>query len=279
VEGSTIKQLFPPGHFYSPVPDLCEIRSREAEIFDRDRPLPGIDLRGQAQLGLFRELAPLAADLPFVDEQTSEHRYWFDNGWFTYGDAVTYALILRRFEPKRVVEIGCGFSSALLLDVNERFLGGRTECRFVEPNPERLRGLLRETDRVRVFDEPVQTVDRIVFCDLEENDILFVDSTHVAKTGSDVDWIFRELVPNLPRGVLVHFHDVFYPFEYPQAWVFEGRGWNEVYVIRSFLQFNDSFEIVLFPNYLAYKHLDVVAELCPRLLADPGASIWLRRTR
>ena len=72
----------------------------------------------------------------------------------------------------------------------------------------------------------MQAVDPAVFSDLEENDIVFVDSTHVAKTGSDVEWIFRELVPDLPRGVLLHFHDVFYPFEYPHAWVFEGRGWN-----------------------------------------------------
>ena len=112
---------------------------------------------------------------------------------------------------------------------------------------------------MRVFsliDKPLQSVGMSPFESLEHGDIVFIDSTHVAKTGSDVEWLFRELIPSLSVGVLVHFHDIFYPFEYPAEWV-----------------------LYLFPNFLTYKAPAVIAELCPRMLADPGASIWLRRVR
>jgi hypothetical protein len=274
-------QLFPPGHFYSPVPDLGDVRARQSEIFDRERPVPGIDLRENEQIALFRSIAPLASDLPFTMQRSGDHRYWFDNGWFTYGDGVTYAMLLRARPPRRVVEIGSGFSSALLLDVNDCFLDRGIDCVFIEPHPDRLRSLLWEGDYafIQVIEKPLQSVGMSPFEPLEHGDIVFIDSTHVAKTGSDVEWLFRELIPSLSVGVLVHFHDIFYPFEYPAEWVLEGRGWNEVCVLRSFLQFNDAFEIYLFPNFLFYRHPTVVAESCPRMLADPGASIWLRRVR
>lgn len=274
-------QLFPPGHFYSPVPDLGDIRARQHEIFHRDRPLPGIDLRESEQLALFRSIAPMAGDLPFTTQPSGDYRYWFDNGWFTYGDGVTYALLLRAFMPRKVIEIGSGFSSALLLDVNDYFCSRTIECVFIEPYPERLCSLLRAGDEAsfRLIEKPVQNVGMSPFEGLESGDIVFIDSTHVAKTGSDVEWLFRELMPSLPVGVRVHFHDIFHPFEYPADWVLEGRGWNEIYVLRSFLQFNDAFEILLFPNFLTYKHPTVIEELCPTMLADPGASIWLRRVR
>ena len=273
-------QMFPPGHFYSPVPDLGDVRARQHEIFDRDRPLPGINLRESEQLALFRSIAPMAGDLPFTSQPSGDHRYWFDNGWFTYGDGVTYASLLRAFMPRRVIEIGSGFSSALLLDVNDCFCNGTIECVFIEPYPERLRSLLRAGDEAsfRLIEKPVQNVGMSPFEGLESGDIVFIDSTHVAKTGSDVEWLFRGLMPTLPVGVLVHVHDIFHPFEYPAEWVLEGRGWNEIYVLRSFLQFNDAFDILLFPNFLTYKHRTVIAELCPKMLSDPGSSIWLRRS-
>ncbi|HJQ35760.1 MAG TPA: class I SAM-dependent methyltransferase [Thermoanaerobaculia bacterium] len=221
------------------------------------------------------------ADLRLTPHPTPGRRYWYDNGWFTYGDGATYALLLRAFEPKRVVEIGSGFSSALLLDVNDAFFDGAIECVFVEPFPERLWSVLDDGDEslCRVIEAPAQEVGIGLVADLDAGDILFIDSTHVVKTGSDVEWIFRELLPAVPIGTLVHFHDVFYPFEYPAEWVFEGRGWNEVYMLRSFLQFNDAFEIMLFSRYLVYEHHAVVANRWPQLLTDPGASIWLRRVK
>ena len=107
-------------------------------------------------------------------------------------------------------------------------------------------------------------------------DILFIDSSHVAKIGSDVVYLMTEVLPQLRPGVLVHFHDVFWPFEYPEEWVQEGRAWNETYMLKAFLQFNERFRILLFCSYLALHHRAVLEQHLPLALKNSGGSLWLR---
>ncbi|MBF0510802.1 MAG: class I SAM-dependent methyltransferase, partial [Candidatus Omnitrophica bacterium] len=120
-------------------------------------------------------------------------------------------------------------------------------------------------------------VDVSFFDELGENDILFVDSSHVSKTGSDVNHILFNILPKLNKGVLIHFHDIFYPFEYPKPWVLEGRCWNEDYLLRAFLSYNNSFEIVVFNTFLEHFHEDWFKENMPLCLKNKGGSIWLRK--
>ncbi len=117
-----------------------------------------------------------------------------------------------------------------------------------------------------------------VFSALQAGDVLFIDSTHVLKTGSDVAWLYGDLLPALNEGVYVHIHDMFYPFEYPREWVLEGRAWSEVYVVRAFLAFNTDFEIVLFNDWLGTFHRDRIAAELPLMLANSGGALWLKRT-
>ena len=105
----------------------------------------------------------------------------------------------------------------------------------------------------------------------------FVDSTHVGKIGSDVNYLFNEILPSLQPGVVVHVHDIFYPFEYPRYWIEEGRAWNEAYMLRCFLQYNSAFNILLWNHFLAQFHSAYFQEHMPLCLANTGASIWLRR--
>src|SRR5262249_51820098 len=158
---------------------------------------------------------------------------------------ITLYGMIRHLKPQRIVEVGSGFSSAVMLDTSDRFFGGTISCTFIEPHPERLSSLLREGDREkhRVLARPVQDVDLEPFPELAANDILFVDSSHVAKVHSDVNRIFFEILPALAEGVSVQFHDIFYPFEYPKEWVYGGRAWNESYLLRAFLQYNRSFQV------------------------------------
>jgi hypothetical protein len=130
---------------------------------------------------------------------------------------------------------------------------------------------------VRIVPEPIQNVDLAMFEELAANDILFVDSTHVSKTGSDVNRIFFEILPALASGVYIHFHDIFYPFEYPMDWVYEGRAWNEAYMLRTFLQYNQAFEIVCFNTFLERFFRDFFVEHMPLCLKNTGGSIWLRK--
>jgi len=269
---------YPPGHYHSPLPDLAEVRAREADIFAMPSELPGIDLRPAAQLELLAEFAKFSAELPWGPAQETGLRYRLDNGWFAHGDGVALYGMLRNFRPKRYVEVGSGWSSAAVLDVNDIFLGHDLEFTFIEPNPERLHSLLRpkDVDRVELVSRPVHQASPEIFGRLEAGDILFIDSSHVSRIGSDVNYLFLEVIPSLPAGVHVHVHDIFYPFEYPREWVYRGRAWNENYLLRACLMNNDSLQITWFNSYLGAFHRAQVAAVLPSWGVDPGGSIWLQ---
>ena len=257
---------FPPGHFHSPIPDLDQITSDADRIFaPPPRKIPGIDLREAVQMKLFEALARHYDELPFPIEGTKEFRYYYENPFYSYSDGITLYGMIRHFEPRRIVEIGSGFSSGLMLDCNERFFDSAIELTFVDPYPENLHKILRSADesRVTVLERRAQDLPPSLFATLQANDILFIDSTHVCKIDSDVNWLFFEILPALNPGVLIHLHDIFYPFEYPRAWIEEGRAWSELYLLRAFLQYNTDFEILYFNTYLEHFHEALFAEKMP----------------
>jgi len=273
------KTWMSPGHFYSPIPLIEDVRAREAELFGPPPPsLPGIDLREDDQIALVKELARFYDELPFPRTQRPESRYWFENWAYSYADAIYLYSMLRHLQPRRVIEVGSGFSSAAMLDTADRWLP-ETSFTFIDPETSTLDAVLRPADRERVtiIRAKLQDIPLTTFDALEANDILFIDSTHVSKTGSDVNRIVFDILPRLAPGVHVHFHDVFYPFEYPKEWVYEGRAWNEDYILRAFLEFNNAFDVVLFGTWLARFHRELLAELMPLTLENPGGSLWLTR--
>lgn len=269
---------YPPGHFHSPLPDLAEIRARDEELFRVPPEIPGIDLRAEAQLGLLEEFHRLLADMPFKQDSRDGMRYCLANKWFAHGDGVILYCMLRKRRPRRYVEVGSGWSSALALDVNEFFFDGGTRFTFIEPHPYRLRGLLKPQDDATLIEAPLHAVPEPVLASLEAGDILFIDSSHVSRIGSDVNRLFLEVLPGLKPGVHVHVHDIFYPFEYPRPWIYRGRAWNESYLLRALLINNDRLRIDWFNSYLGQLHRDRVAEALPQWGIDPGSSIWLTVT-
>jgi len=128
-----------------------------------------------------------------------------------------------------------------------------------------------------VIPRRLQDVELREFGALGPNDILFVDSTHVGKIDSDVNRIFFEILPSLAAGVHVHFHDVFFPFEYPKEWVQQGRAWNEIYMLRAFLQYNSAFRVVLMNTFLEQFHEEFFRRRMPLCLRNRGGSIWIRK--
>ena len=267
----------PPGHFYSPFPDLVDYDRRGAALREPDRELLGIDLREQEQLELVEVLGALVADIAFPERPDGTTRYWFDNPAYSYGDGTVLHGMLRLLRPRRIVEVGSGHSSAMILDTVEGWLDG-TQLTFVEPYPELVQGLLRpgDAERVMIHEVAVQDVDLHLFEALEAGDVLFIDSTHVVKPGSDVNHLVFEVFPRLRRGVWVHLHDIFFPFEYPEAWVREGRAWHEAYLLRAFLLFNPRFEIRWFQDLLWLRHRDRLERL-PWVTTNPGANLWLEK--
>lgn len=277
---SPFLRTFPPGHFYSPIPSLSDVLSKENLLFRQDlKEFPGVDLREEEQLKMLEQLALYYEELPFPEQPSTSSRYYYQNIFFCYADAIILYAMLRHLKPRKVIEIGSGFSSAVMLDTNDAFLGSATNFTFIEPYPERLYSLFNEEDQRqhKVIDKPVQEVELELFQTLDAGDILFVDSSHVVKIGSDVAHIIFEILPRLKPGVIVHFHDVFYSFEYPKEWVKEGRAWNEDYFLRAFLQYNSVFQILYFNSFMGQFYQNELERKMPLCLRNTGGSLWMKK--
>lgn len=267
------------GHYYSPIPDKAEVL-RQIEVTRGVKPpIPEIEMNREGQEALLREFAGYHDEIPFPEEQAEGFRYYFRNDWFSYADAVFLHCLLRRHQPRRIIEVGSGFSSAVMLDTIDRFFGHSPELTFIEPYPERLKSLLRNDDaeRVTILESKVQEVPIGIFRELGAGDLLFIDSSHVIKCGGDLQFLMFEVLPLLPFGVFVHFHDIFYPFEYPEGWLLQERNWNELYLLRAFLAHNEAWEIHLFNSYVAGEFGPLIAERLPLVARSAGGSIYLRK--
>lgn len=271
--------MYPPGHFYSPLLDLRGwARGQKAFPHDGAEYWEHIDLRPAEQRAYFEELVGRFPLLPFPARRADSHRYFSEQTWFVLSDAFTLSGIIRREMPRRIVEVGSGFSSAVMLDTLAA-MGATAALTFIEPYPDRLDALLTSADRAvsEFYTVPVQEVALAVFDRLEAQDILFIDSSHVAKVGSDLTHLLLRVLPRLKPGVLVHFHDLFYPMSYPAGWLREGRAWNESLFLRAFLIGNPQFQMVAFNAYAGVQFPEVFRERVPAFLRNTGGSLWLRK--
>ena len=272
------QEFVSPGHFYSAVPSIEErlafCDNEEIEC----RSLDGISLNVEKQIDLLFEFSKHCNECPFPDKRTDEFRYHFINEAYSYSDALILYSMIRHYRPKRIIEIGSGFSSCVMLDTNQLYFNGEIDIKFIEPYPDRLLKLIKDADRKCLFaDNKLQNVDVRIFENLEENDILFIDSTHVTKLNSDVNKIIFKILPLLKKGVIVHFHDIFWPFEYPKHWIREGRAWNEAYILHAFLKYNNNYEIMFFYDYLHKYHNEIIKEKLPLCLKGPGCNLWIKK--
>lgn len=270
-----------PGHYGSPIPSSEEIErelSTPAEIVADS--LPGIPLRTAQQLALLAELKPLMGAHSFPKKEDGRHRYHYQNDWFQYADGLVLHAMLRHFRPRRVVEVGSGYSSCVILDTLAFDASLETSLTMIEPNCDRLRSRLRDGDesRVRLIEAAVQDAPRQLFEELEANDILLIDSSHVVKSGSDVNTIVHEILPGIRSGVIMHFHDIFFPFTYPQRLLRTHQYWSEAYLLRAFLCMNHDFEILLWNDYLRSRHPELFADAMPDDVDNIACSFWMRRT-
>jgi hypothetical protein len=276
-----------PGHFYSPIPSRQDRQRFEQERSQEwPRHLPDVELNEAAQLALLDEFVRYYPEQPWSLHRQEGLRYFLDNAAYSSFDGIIYYCMLRHFRPRRVIEVGSGYSSCAFLDVNERFCGQALSLTCIEPYPRSLLKRITPADRTRIelLARPLQEVPVERFRALQAGDVLFIDSSHVAKLASDVNYLFAQILPGLAAGVQVHFHDVFYPFEYPAAWVEQGRAWNEAYLLRAFLQYNQRFRIEFFNSYLAHFHQERLLREMPLCLCPlascagvpSGSSLWLR---
>jgi hypothetical protein len=284
----------PPGHFYSPLNNKAFLEGNKDQLYNYNHDIKDIDLRTEEQKVFLQELLVHYKKVPFTKEPKNGLRYYFDNKFFSYSDGIFLFCLLQYLKPSKIIEVGSGFSSACMLDTNEHFFNNSIELTFIEPYPEeRLFKLIQPSDHATNLKKFIQDVDLSLFSTLQPNDILFIDSSHVSKFGSDLNHILFNILPIIPVGVYIHFHDVFYPFEYPKEWLLAERAWNESYLLRAFLMNNNKYQITLFPSMLEYFHKSWLQEHMPLtmevhekwpseedfkyLLPTMGQSIWLKK--
>lgn len=270
-----------PGHFYSPLCDRGEILSLEEIIWPKERLANdlGIAYNIPEQLRMLASFLPFTQDVTFsIDSGTLPSRYYYRNDQFPCLDAEVLFCFLRHLRPKTVIEVGSGFSSLIMAEVNVRFFESRSRIICIEPFPRQflLDGIPGISD---LYVEKLQFISPLFFEKLGAGDLLFIDSSHVSKTGSDVNHLFFEILPRLQSGVYIHIHDIFLPDDYPKKWVVEdGRSWNEQYLVKAFLQFNTRFEIIWGSYLMATRYTKETSKVFPRYLdLGGGGSLWIRK--
>ncbi len=264
---------------YSPIVDPSTVGEYvEKQYLQKPGDIKGIHLDEGAMVRLWIENAEFIKNTPFSEHDDGKNRYYY-NSMYPYGDAMMLRAMIAHFKPKNVIEVGSGFSSVCMLDAVDHFDLSDFTMTCIDPDADRLRGMLRDEDRSRVefIEESVQDVPVSTFSTLSENDILVIDTTHVLKTASDVHYALFSILPSLNKGVLVHFQAISYPFEYPRQWLFEdNKSWNEIYALRAFLMYNSAFEVVFWNGLFARRQRALIQETNPLFLNNPGGSIWLR---
>jgi hypothetical protein len=263
-------------HYYSPIPDLGAL---PPETWSRESSVPGVDLDADSSLEFVRrELTGHMSEYDPPRESTGNPRdFYLDNGLYESGDAELLYAMMRRFAPRTVIELGSGMSTLVIADALKAN-GGETGHLACDPFPRKdLRTALGQVAELRPIS--ATEVPLSEFEALRDGDVLFVDTTHVVKIGSEVNRIILEVLPALASGVIVHVHDIYLPWEYPREFIDERNFfWNEQYLLQAFLAFNSRFEVLFGTHALARRYPDELAGLLPSgALGRHPSSLWMRR--
>ena len=267
-------------HYYEPLFDDRQLKLP----LDRDRFLPGINFNDEVQLNLLKsfEYQDELAAIPY-QKGDSSFSFYYGNPSIRPGDAEYLYCMVRHFSPSKFIEIGSGYSTLMVQKaIRDNCItkpGYQTEHICIEPYE---MPWLEKTG-VRVIRELVEKVPRELFESLGENDILFIDSSHMVRPQGDVLFEFLELLPILKKGVIIHVHDIFSPKDYTKRHLVEDvMFWNEQYILEAFLSCNQDFEIIGALNYLKshypkemYTRLPVLGKMQDQI---PG-SFWLRKVK
>lgn len=270
-----------PNHYYSPIPDTTRL---SPDDLARKFSMKGVDLRESEQLAFLGACTQFQKEyVRFSEKPAKPWDFHYGNGVFESCDAEALHCAVRLHKPRRVIEVGSGFTTLITAAAcEENRIHEGVECDFtaIEPYPNDLfQGPIPGLSRV--LRSRLQDVDLSLFATLQENDILFIDSSHVLKTGSDVELLYLEVLPALNPGVLIHVHDIFLPAQYPRDWIMDEHiFWNEQHLLYAFLAFNNAFKVLWAGAFMHGRHPERLADAFPAydpLRCLPG-SFWMRRS-
>lgn len=264
-----------PVHFYQPIPDTRELAARYPGRSD----LPGIAWQPGAQLALLRDVlatyAPETADWPA--QPGAPDTFYLHNGMFVGIDPHLYHSMVRHFRPRTIIEVGAGFSTLVAAGAVARNAAEGHPARLIAVEPYPRDFIRRGAHAIEHSAQRAEDLDPAFFDQLAAGDMLFIDSSHVVRTGGDVVYLLLEVLPRLQPGVIVHLHDIFLPEDYPSAWTLDkGWFWTEQYLLRALLVEHRRAEVLLGAHWLERDHPDTLREVFPTAGRWTGASLWLR---
>lgn len=280
-----------PVHFYENIPDT---RTFKPDLFDKESNMAGIEINETAQIKLLEG---------FCSRYKSEYSefsytkindnsdFYFGNGSYETIDAEILYCMVRNNKPKHIIEIGSGFSTLLTAKAikKNKIEDSNYNCEFtcIEPYPKKwLKNIPEVTKIIQAF---VESQPLELFKTLNDDDILFIDSSHTVKVNNDVCYEYLDILPNLNKGVIIHIHDILLPKYYCQYWFDMKVFWNEQYLLQSFLAFNTSFKILWAGNFMHLKHPKELGESIPSYLwfkenkdkrkqLQGHKSFWIKKT-
>jgi len=274
-----------PVHFYSPIPEICSL---SANLWKGESRLIGVELNESAQIELLSAFSRFKTEYDLFpnDKPSNPLQYYIHNGMFVSVDGELLYSMIRYYRPKRVIEVGSGYSTLLsaqaILKNKEEDSSYDCQLIAIEPYPT---DFLKAgfSGLSKLISKKVQELPLSDFELLEAGDILFIDSSHVLKIGSDVQYLYLELIPRLKKGVIVHCHDIFLPAEYPMEWATEEhRFWSEQYLLQALLAFNESFQVLWAGQFMHLHHPDLLEKSFSsynRMSKNSPGSFWLQKIK
>lgn len=253
--------------YYSPLVDLDALPREQTRS-----PMRGISFDSADQLRYLNdELGPYLGELDIPDHGAPGELF-LRNETYEAFDAETLYAIVRCRRPARVLEIGSGFTTHIIARALAANGEGTHEVFDPFAHPE-IDSLARVTRR------SAAEISDAEFARLSAGDVLFVDSTHVVKLGSEVNRVILDALPMLAPGVAVHFHDVFLPWDYPRGYFLYARMFiNEQYLLQAFLAMSTSYKILLATHAVGRLHPAEVAHLIPSVRAGASpCAFWIQR--
>jgi Methyltransferase domain len=253
-----------PRHFYSPVPDMRVLK----QTAGWRKPMDMVGVAGSdamTQVSFLHDICPvaMAKDWPALGVHARASDANGQGGGYGIIEAeVLYGFILRH-KPKRIIQVGCGVSTSVILRAAE-VAGYVPDITCVEPYPSAYLLSMGKEGRIKLMGVPAQDVDQLVYAALQSGDMLFVDSTHTVKPGSEVNRIILDVLPRLGRGVFVHFHDIYFPYDYQRSVLTDELFFNtESSLLHAYLADNARIRILLSLSMLHHRAPNAIKAVLP----------------
>jgi len=263
-----------PADFYSPAPLLRDLNTTFEGVEGARHPLFHRIFDHAVVAQYLQGMDSFADEFnpPVAGDEAACTEYFWGNSQFSHGDAMAYYCLVRWLRPRRIVEIGSGFST-LVADAAIRKNGcGEIVC--IDPYPRPFLPHIKSVSEL--IAKPIQAITPEAFGTLlAPADILFIDSTHTVKIGSDCLYIYLVLMPSIAQALTVHSHDIFLPFGMPPAWSRDLQlHWTEQYLLYAYLLGNSRARVV-FGSAYAFEFLrDRSERLMRGRYGAGGASLW-----